>query len=100
MHKVWNPAYETMPRQAIQKLQLERLQSQLRRLYDAVPFYRQTMRDAKTTPDTVRSLEDVTRLPYTPKQDLRDNYPFGLLAVPATRYPGCTFPVAPLENRH
>jgi len=82
MKNLWDPQYERMPRQELQKLQLRRLQEKVRQLYQTVPFYRQAMRDLNLTPDGVRSLGDLSRLPFTTKRDLRDNYPFGLLAVP------------------
>ncbi len=84
MKNVWDPQYEAMPRSELQRLQLQRLQNQLRRVYEAVPFYRQAMRERGFGPDTVRSLGDLAKLPFTTKRDFRDNYPFGLLAVPQT----------------
>ncbi len=82
MKGIWDPAYEAMPRAAMDKLQLERLQSQLGRIYETVPFYRQRLREARLTPDSIRSLDDLSKLPFTIKRDFRDNYPYGLLAVP------------------
>ncbi|HEX9014820.1 MAG TPA: phenylacetate--CoA ligase [Chloroflexota bacterium] len=85
MTPIWDAAHETMPRPTLKKLQLERLQALLKRVYATVPFYRQQLRDAGVSPDDVRSLDDLSRLPFTTKRDLRDNYPYGLLAVPADR---------------
>ena len=79
---LWNPEIETMPRPALEKLQLERLQSTVRRVYARVPFYRQALDAAGVHPDAIRGLPDLARLPFTRKTDLRDNYPFGLFAVP------------------
>ena len=82
MAGVWDPTNEKMARGQLEKLQLKRLQDQARRLYDLVPFYCQAMRDRGITPEGIKGLADLARLPFTTKQDFRDNYPFGLLAVP------------------
>lgn len=79
---IWNSKYETMPRGELEKLQLERLKSQLARVYEKVPFYRHAFQQRCVTPDSINSLADLSKLPLTTKQDFRDNYPFGLLAVP------------------
>ena len=79
---IWNSKYETMPRGELEKLQLERLKSQLARVYEKVPFYRHAFQQQGVTPDSINSLADLSKLPLTTKQDFRDNYPFGLLAVP------------------
>lgn len=78
---IWNPKYETMPRKDLEKLQLERLKAQVARVNERVPFYRQAFLERGITPDSIRSLTDLTKLPFTTKNDFRDNYPFGLLAV-------------------
>lgn len=85
MQKIWDPRHECMPRPELRELQLQRLRSSLRHLYESVPFYRQMLRETGFTPDSVSSLDDLTRLPFTTKRDLRDNYPFGLLAVSPER---------------
>lgn len=82
METIRDPQHETMSRPELQRLQLARLQGVLRHVYESVPFYRQALRDRGVTPDGVRSLDDLARLPFTTKLDFRDNYPFGLLAVP------------------
>ncbi len=79
---IWNTKYETMPRKELEELQLERLKYQVARVYEKVPFYRQAFMERGITPSSIRSLADLARLPFTVKQDFRDNYPFGLLAVP------------------
>ena len=79
---IWNSKYETMPRGELEKLQLERLKSQLARVYEKVPFYRHAFQQQGVTPDSINSLADLSKLPLTTKQDFRDNYPLGLLAVP------------------
>lgn len=79
---IWDKEVETMPREELSKLQLERLKKQLRRVYDMVPFYRQRFDEKGIKPEDVSSLADVRHLPFTTKDDYRDNYPFNLLAVP------------------
>jgi phenylacetate-CoA ligase len=73
---------ETWERERLERLQLERLQATATRLYDRVPFYRNRLDEAGVRPGDIKSLEDIERLPFTYKDDLRDNYPFGLFAVP------------------
>ena len=73
---------ETAPRDEITALQLERLRWTLRHAYDNVPFYRRRFDEAGVHPDDCRELADLANYPFTVKQDFRDNYPFGLLAVP------------------
>ena len=71
-----------MDRRALEALQLQRLQTQVRRVYERVPFYRGKLDQAGIQPETIRSLKDLRRLPYIFKTDLRDHYPFGLFAAP------------------
>ena len=78
----WEPDKECMAREDLEQLQLERLQSTLYRVGTHVPFYRKKFEELKFNYDNVRSLNDLRRLPFTIKQDLRDNYPYGLFAVP------------------
>ena len=78
----WQNDAETMPRAQIKELQLKKLHHTVKWCYDRVPYYHKIMEEAKVTPDMIRTLEDVRRLPFTTKADLRDNYPFGLFAVP------------------
>lgn len=73
---------ETLPRKEIEQIQLTRLQETVKRIYERVPAYRAKMEEAGITPEDVKSLEDLKRLPFTNKKDLRDNYPFGLFTVP------------------
>ena len=75
-------AVETLPPADLRRLQVERLQAGIRRLSATVPFYRDRLTRAKVSADRIRSIEDLARLPFTTKSDLRDHYPFGLLAVP------------------
>lgn len=78
----WDKEKECMPREDLEQLQLRRLKETVYRVYTFVPTYREKMDQAGIKPDSINSLEDLNRLPYTTKQDLRDNYPFGLFAVP------------------
>lgn len=73
---------ETMSRSKIEEIQLERLKYTVRYCYDRVPFYKKKLDDAGVTPDQIKTLDDIRRIPPTTKADLRDNYPFGLFAVP------------------
>ncbi len=78
----YNKAAETMPREHLHDLQSERLCAMVKRVYEKVPMYRQRFDEMGLKPDDIRSIDDITKLPFTYKQDLRDNYPFGLFAVP------------------
>lgn len=78
---IWND-HETMPREELRALQLERLQKLVARVYDKVPYYRGKMDEAGVKPEDIRTLEDIRHLPFTTKEDLRKNYPFGLFTVP------------------
>ncbi len=82
MTKYWEPEKECITREALEQLQLERLQSTLYRVGTHVPFYRKKFDELKIDYDNFRSLNDLRKLPFTTKQDLRDNYPYGLFAVP------------------
>jgi phenylacetate-CoA ligase len=73
---------ETLPREAMVKLQLRRLRASLKNAWANVPLHRRRMKAARVKPEDIRSLEDVARLPFTVKTDLRDHYPFGLFARP------------------
>lgn len=79
---MWDHQYEAMPREQLQALQLERLRNTVARVYAHVPCYRRKMVAAGVEPDDVRALQDVSRLPFTVKDDFRENYPYGLFAVP------------------
>ncbi|MDD2444128.1 MAG: phenylacetate--CoA ligase, partial [Desulfotomaculaceae bacterium] len=68
----WEREYETMPRENLEKLQLERLQETIRRVYRSVPFYRDLFRERGLEPGDIKSLDDLKKLPFTCKQDLRD----------------------------
>ena len=79
---IWNPEYECIDRNKLRELQLKRLQTLIKWVYNEVPFYRNKLSDAGVKPQDIKSLEDVAKLPFTTKTDLRDNYPFGMFAVP------------------
>jgi phenylacetate-CoA ligase len=81
---IYNEEFETLPREALEALQLKRLQQVVSRVYHTVGFYRKSFDKAGVSPDDINSLDDLKRLPFTCKQDLRDNYPFGLFTVPMT----------------
>lgn len=78
----YNEEFETLPRPALEALQLKRLKSVVERVYASVPFYRQALDKAAISPDAIRTLADIRKLPFTYKQDMRDSYPYGLFAAP------------------
>jgi phenylacetate-CoA ligase len=73
---------ETLPREELEALQVRRLKNVLERVYNLVPFYRQRLDQVGFKPGDLQTLADLEHLPFTTKQDIRDNYPFGLFAVP------------------
>ena len=79
---IWNPQMETLPREEIEQVQIERLQSILNRAYRSVPFYRRVFEEQGIVPEDIGSLGDLARLPFTTKDDLRENAPYGMFAVP------------------
>ncbi len=78
----WEQNNECMDREELAQLQLERLQSTLTRVSRNVPFYRKKFQELDIDSDSFRDLDDIRKLPFTTKQDIRDNYPYGLFAVP------------------
>jgi len=80
--EIWNRHFECMDRDGIRHVQSERLRETVERVYFNVPYYRNKMQEAGLGPESIRTIDDIVKLPYTTKQDLRDNYPFGLFAVP------------------
>jgi phenylacetate-CoA ligase len=78
----WEGEKECISRDALKQLQLERLQAAVLRVYMNVPFYRKKFDELGIDPDSFRSLEDVSKLPFTSKDDLRMSYPYGMFAVP------------------
>jgi len=85
MNQIWNPEYETMGRDQLRELQWKRLQMTLRWAYANVPFYRTRWEAAGFAPPDLRSLEGVSRIPFTHKDDFRAAYPYGMFAVPLER---------------
>lgn len=79
---IWNKEIETMPREQLEELQLKRLQETVTRVYENVKPYREKMEKAGIKPEDIKTLDDLSKLPFTVKQDLRDNYPYGMFAVP------------------
>ncbi len=82
MQKFWNEKYECMSRNELNMLQSLRLVDTVRRVYNNVPFYKERMDKAGVKPEDIKSIKDISKLPFTMKQDLRDTYPYGLFAVP------------------
>lgn len=82
MNMIWEPQYECMDREELRRLQLDRLQQLVHRVYHCVPLYRRKFDEAGVRPEDIKALEDLAKLPFTVKNDLRDNYPFGMFAVP------------------
>jgi len=79
---IWNLEAECMPPEQRRRLQLAHLKNLVERVYEKVPFYRKKFQQAGITPKDIRSLEDIQKIPFTTKDDLRETYPYGLLAVP------------------
>ena len=79
---IWEPGFECLEREELRRLQFERLQKVVDRVYHQVPFYRRKFEETGIKPEAIRSLEDLEKLPFTQKDDLRDNYPYGMFAVP------------------
>ena len=77
----FNPEVETMSEEGLRALQLERLKKTVKHCMNS-PFYQQKFQELGITPDDIKTLDDVTKLPFTSKEDLRENYPFGLACVP------------------
>lgn len=81
---IHNPEIECMSREDMTKLQSERLIKVVKTCYEKVPFYKKKMDEMGVKPEDIKSIEDIKKLPFTTKHDLRDEYPFGLQAVPMT----------------
>ncbi|NJD02963.1 MAG: phenylacetate--CoA ligase [Ruminiclostridium sp.] len=78
----WNRTYECMPREEMSMAQSERLVNTVKKIYHNVPFYREKMQKKGLEPGDIKTVEDLSKLPFTYKQDLRDTYPYGMFAVP------------------
>ncbi len=79
---IWNEKIECATREEMKLIQSQRLKETVQRIYHAVPSYRKKMQEAGLTPHDIQGVDDLSRLPFTTKSDLRDNYPFGLFTVP------------------
>ena len=90
MKKFWNEEFETMPPEKIEQVQREHLRTTLERVYAKVPFYKAAFDKQGVKPTDLETLKDIARFPFTVKNDLRDNYPFGL----------CTAPMSELRRIH
>ena len=82
MGKYWNEEIECMAHEDMKKLQSERLVKQVKHVWDNVPYYKKLMEEKGVTPDDIHGIEDLHKLPFLSKADLREAYPYGLLAKP------------------
>ncbi|MDD3244080.1 MAG: phenylacetate--CoA ligase [Eubacteriales bacterium] len=82
---IWDPKHETMSRQEMRQLQTQRMIHAIQYCYDHSPFYHKRFQEIGLRPEQFKSLDDLKRIPFTVKADLRDNYPFGMFAVPQKR---------------
>ena len=82
---IWNPNKECMSRDEMSALQGKRLHKIVEYVYHNVPFYRHRLQEIDITPDDIQTIDDIRKLPFTTKKDLRDNYPFGLQAAPQSQ---------------
>ena len=82
MERYYQKEIETMPREELKKLQSEKLVRQVKHAWDNVPYYRAKMEAANVTPDDIKGIEDLHKLPFITKDDLRECYPYGMLARP------------------
>ncbi|MDL2291872.1 phenylacetate--CoA ligase, partial [Bacteroides sp. OttesenSCG-928-F21] len=82
---IWNESIECMDRESLRKIQSIRLKKIVEHVYHNTPFYRKKMQELGLTPDDIHDIDDISKLPFTTKHDLRDNYPFGLCAVPMSQ---------------
>ena len=78
---IWNEQFETMPTNELRKFQLQNLKELVLRVYNRVPFYKEQMDKKGIKPSDIKSLEDIQKLPFITKTDMRDVYPYGLLAT-------------------
>ena len=82
---IWNEAKECMSRDELHNLQSKRLVKQVDRVYHNVEYYRKKMQALGLEPGDIETIDDIVKLPFTTKADLRDNYPFGTFAVPQSQ---------------
>ena len=79
---IWNPNLECMSREKMRELQGQKLKKIVAHAYEHSPFYKKRFDEYGVKPADINNIDDITKLPFTVKQDLRDNYPFGMMAVP------------------
>lgn len=79
---MYSPEIETLSREEMQEIQISRLTDTIERAYNNVPFYKKKFEELNIVPEDIKTIDDVRKLPFTVKKDLRDQYPFGLFAVP------------------
>ncbi len=79
---IYDEEFETLPREALEAIQLKRLQALAEKVYATVPFYKKAFDEKGVKPADIKHLGDLHKLPFTTKQDLRDNYPFGMFSTP------------------
>ena len=77
----WNEEIETMPREDLEELQLKKLQATVKRAFEKIPYYNKRYSEAEVYPEDIETLKDIEKLPFITKDDLRESYPYGLLAV-------------------
>lgn len=82
MSNIWNEEYETMPREEIKQLQLQKLKWVVRWVYERIPYYRKRFSESGVSPENIKKIEDIRKFPFISKDSLRENYPFDLFAVP------------------
>ena len=95
---ILNPSIETMNRKELLELQLERLQIVVNQAYSNVDFYRKRFDEAGLSPDEIKTLDDLRRIPFTTRKDLLDNYPYGMFAVPLRDVVRLQFPLGMYGN--
>jgi phenylacetate-CoA ligase len=95
---ILNPSIETMNRKELLELQLERLQIVVNQAYSNVDFYRRKFDEAGLSPDDIKILDDLRRIPFTTRKDLLDNYPYGMFAVPLRDVVRLQFPLGMYGN--
>ena len=81
MTNYYQKEIETAPREEILKIQNEKIRKQVKHVYENVPYYRNLMEEKGLTPDDIQSVDDIKKLPFLSKADLRDSYPYGMLGV-------------------
>lgn len=80
--KMWDEDLETMPRSDLEELQLKKLQNTVSQAYEHVPYYHKKFNEVELYPEDIETLEDINKIPFTTKDDLRESYPYGMFAVP------------------